>query len=75
MQFIFKEDYLEIKLSWKERIYVFFTGTINLHKKSIYTMSTVLMKIIHEMIAKYGDGKVHGTIEDPTSVDNSSKTN
>ena len=63
MQYIFKEEELEIKLSWKERFMIFLKGCILMNRFDSYKHSTVLMKLASDAVKQYGDAKEHGEIE------------
>lgn len=53
MQYIFKEEELEIKYSWKERMYILFFGKSLLKRKSIFEFQNVFVKLITECFIRY----------------------
>jgi hypothetical protein len=55
MNYIFKEDKLEIKLSWKERFLFFIKGKIVFDKRSAHDNAKALMRLVSESLIKYGD--------------------
>jgi hypothetical protein len=63
MNYIFKKQHLEIKLSWKERFRFFFTGKILFDRKSAYINSTALLALVSHSMKEYGDGSEHGEIK------------
>jgi hypothetical protein len=69
MQIIYNKEDVNIKFSWKEILLIIFKRHIKLNKKSCYTFSTVLANIIMEMTSRYGDGNVHGNVEQPKEGD------
>ncbi len=66
MRFIFKPKHLEIKFSFKEILFILLRGCFRLERKSVYLLSTALMKIIHDMTEHYGDSKEHGVVDSNT---------
>jgi hypothetical protein len=63
MQFLFKKEGLEIKLSWRERLSLFFKGKILFSRYDSYVFNATLLRIVSENSKKYGDSKEHGTIK------------
>ena len=64
MNYILGKKGLEIKLSFKERLFLFLKGVIKLDAYSSYKHSAVLLKLINEATKKYGDGTKHGVIKE-----------
>jgi len=63
MKFKLKEKHLELQFTWKEIFLIIIRGCFKLDRKSVYTFSTILMKIIHEFNLKYGDYREHGSFK------------
>ena len=63
MKYYFKEEGLEIKFSFKERLSLFFKGILKLNSYDSYKHSSMFMKLISDSIKKYGDSSLHGEIE------------
>jgi len=68
MQYFFKEKGLKIKFSFKERLSLFFKGHLELDDYTSYEHSAALLKLVSDATTKYGDGKVHGEINE--NIDN-----
>lgn len=63
MQYNYKEEGLEIKLNWKERLSLFFRGYIKMNIYQSYEHSSSLVKLGSEGIMKYGDSTKHGNLK------------
>jgi len=63
MKFKLKEKHLELQFTWKEIFLIIIRGCFRLDRKGVYTFSTILMKIIHDLSAKYGDYREHGAFK------------
>jgi hypothetical protein len=64
MKYYFNERGLIIKFSFKERLIFFVKGFMKLNYYDSYKYSAFLLKIVSEAMIKYGDGKIHGDIEE-----------
>ncbi len=62
MQFYFLKNNIEIKLTWKERLSLFFAGKIILNRLASYKLNASLLKICADNSIKYGDSKEHGQL-------------
>ncbi len=62
MNYHFGKKGLEIKFTFKERFFLLFRGIVKLDAYSSYKHSAVLLKLVHDATAKYGDGTKHGNI-------------
>tara|TARA_R100000657_G_C4553166_1_gene25051 strand:- start:260 stop:481 length:222 start_codon:yes stop_codon:yes gene_type:complete len=61
MQYIFKEEELEIKYSWKERMHILFFGKSILKRESIFQFQNVFVKLISECFMRYCPKDKNGT--------------
>jgi hypothetical protein len=63
MKYNFKEEGLEIKLSWKERLRFLFHGGINMNAYQSYEHFGALIKLASDGVMKYGDSSKHGKLK------------
>jgi hypothetical protein len=64
-----KEDYMEIKFSFVERLNILLKGKLMLNKKSAYQFSAHFLRLISEATLKYGDIKTHGSFSGDDVID------
>jgi len=63
MKFIFKDEGIDIKLSWKERLTICFKGLLSFNRLESYKLNASFMKILADSTKKYGDSNEHGPID------------
>ena len=63
MRFYFKEEGIDIKLSWRERATIFFKGILSFNRLESYKLNASFMKILADSTKKYGDSNEHGPID------------